>query len=254
MASNAQNAPITTQPTTRRKELETFASELDPNTVIEWTVDEVVDKYLVPMDMEFMAKAFRENHITGAALLAMTEEHMKEMGCAVLGDRIAFINYLDLLKRHKREADRSKSLWSGVTPVKSCAYHNHCGSFMLHVLCPCCVPLTEWRITGQGIRYRKNPATLDCCGAAETEFIDFRFMKDIELQKQARFCCCCVGYHLRIYADDKDTAPGPNTHATSDKAALAPLEREPLTIFHPDAPKAEAIIRNAWGDAQLVAN
>ena len=43
---------------------------------------------------------------------------------------------------------------------------------------------------------------------ADTEFIDFRFMKDIELQKQARFCCCCVGYHLRIYADDKDTVAG----------------------------------------------
>ena len=99
----------------------------------EWTVDEVVDKYLVPIDMEFMAKAFRENHITGAALLSMTEDHMKELGCAVLGDRIAFMNYLDLLKRHKREADRSKSLWSGITPVKSCAYHDHCGRFMFHV-------------------------------------------------------------------------------------------------------------------------
>ena len=46
----------------------------------------------------------------------------------------------------------------------------------------------------------------------------------------------------------------PNTNASHDKAALAPLEREPLTIFHPDAPKAEAIIRNAWADAHLVAN
>ena len=44
--------------------------------------------------------------------------------------------------------------------------------------------------------------------SVETEFIDYRFMKDIEVQKQARFCCCCVGYHLRIYAEDKDTVQG----------------------------------------------
>ena len=30
--------------------------------------------------------------------------------------------------------------------------------------CPCCVPTVEWRITGQGIRWRKNRAAIDCCG------------------------------------------------------------------------------------------
>lgn len=36
--------------------------------------------------MEFMAKAFIENKINGCVLIALTEEHMKEMGCCVLGE------------------------------------------------------------------------------------------------------------------------------------------------------------------------
>ena len=32
-----------------------------------------------------MAKAFTDNKINGAVLMCLNEDHMKEMGCAVLG-------------------------------------------------------------------------------------------------------------------------------------------------------------------------
>ncbi len=97
-----------------------------------------------------MAKAFIDNKINGAVLMCLNEDHMKEMGCAVLGegcgllmgvviilfiigDRILFLDFLALLKKHKRDADRSKSLWSATTPVLKCAYHRNCTSFLTHV-------------------------------------------------------------------------------------------------------------------------
>ena len=40
--------------------------------------------------MEFMAKAFKESKITGPVLMALTEKHMKEMGCCVLGEQAWF--------------------------------------------------------------------------------------------------------------------------------------------------------------------
>ena len=43
------------------------------------------------------------------------------------------MDYLKLLKKHKRDADRSKALWSGTTPVLQCAYHRNCGEFCFHV-------------------------------------------------------------------------------------------------------------------------
>ena len=67
------------------------------------------------------------------------------------------------------------------------------------------MPTTEWRVTGQGIRWRKNPPAIDCCGEVETQLIDFRFLKDLEFRKDPKFLCCCLGSKLLLYADDKDT-------------------------------------------------
>ncbi len=54
--------------------------------IIEWTEGDVTERYLKPIGMEFMAKAFLENKITGAVLMSLNENHMKELGCAVLGN------------------------------------------------------------------------------------------------------------------------------------------------------------------------
>lgn len=35
---------------------------------------------------------------------------------------------------------------------------------LLQLCCPCCVATTDWRITGQGIRWKKNRASINCCG------------------------------------------------------------------------------------------
>ena len=75
----------------------------------------------------------------------------------------------------------------------------------MQLCCPCCVPTTEWRVTGQGIRWRRNRAALNCCGDVETQFVDYRFVKDLELRKEPKCLCCCVGTEVLIYADDKDT-------------------------------------------------
>ena len=61
------------------------------------------------------------------------ESHLIEMGIHVIGDRIVFLEYLKLLKKHKRDADRSQSLWSGSTPILNLAYHKSFKGFCFHV-------------------------------------------------------------------------------------------------------------------------
>ena len=51
----------------------------------------------------------------------------------MVGERILFLEYLKLLKKHKRDADRSRSLWTATTPYLSLAYHHNCGEFCFHV-------------------------------------------------------------------------------------------------------------------------
>ena len=210
----------------------------------------MIERFLKPIGMEFMAKAFLENKICGPVLMCLTEEHMKEMGCAVLGDRILFLDYLALLKKHKRDADRSRALWNATTPVLSLAYHRNCSDFCFHVCCPCCVPTVEWRVTGQGIRWRKNRPAINCCGEVETQFVDYRFVKDLEIIKQPKCCCFCIGKELRIYADDKDAVAVRQSQSTSG----VDIDAEPVTIMHPDVDKAESLIRNAWNEVKLVAD
>ena len=54
----------------------------------------------------------------------------------MVGERILFLEYLKLLKKHKRDADRSRSLWTATTPYLSLAYHRNCGEFCFHVSFP----------------------------------------------------------------------------------------------------------------------
>ena len=51
--------------------------------------------------------------------------------------------------------------------------------------------------------------------SVETQFIDYRFLKDLELRKEPKCCCFCVGQELLIYADDKDSVRQVTTMAIS---------------------------------------
>ena len=75
--------------------------------------------------------------------------------------------------------------------------------------------------------------------------MDYRFFKDIELKEE--HLCCCFGqrYRLQLFVDDKDNKAAER----EDPGSAFPTPHE---LFHPDAPKVEKIIRNAWNSARLV--
>ena len=80
-------------------------------------------------------RAWRQWYGLVPCVIPSQETHLREIGISIVGDRLVFMDYLKLLKKHKRDADRSKSLWSGTTPVLSLAYHHNCGEFCFHVSC-----------------------------------------------------------------------------------------------------------------------
>ena len=111
-----------------------------------------------------------------------------------------------------------------------------------------------------------------CLVVVETQFIDYRFLKDLELRREPKCLCCFEGQELLIYADDKDSVRlelllVTDLHAhyfhhyfystRQAKSAVSggpDQEVEPVAILHRQAGKAEGIIRNAWADARLVAD
>lgn len=96
--------------------------------------------------------------------------HLHELGITCLGDRIYLAELIGLLKKKKREAELSAAKWSGVTPAPGIAYKEDCGECCLAYLCPCCLAKTYWRVTGQGVFYKREPP----CG----------------LWMEGKFCCC----------------------------------------------------------------
>ena len=141
----------------------------------------------------------------------------------------------------------------------------------LQALCPSCVDRKEWRITGQGIHQRDIPSTSHCCSNTETQFVDYRFLKELELHREPKCCCCCVGTELLIISAKQDSVRyvrNSNIHVPMMWSLPPPLslsqcsstrpdtstvgEHTQYSIMHPEAAKAESIIRNAWAEVRLV--
>ena len=233
MKSGIQYEP---RPNISREDADAVLKNLELSKVREWNEKDVSDNFLVPLGFGYCSEVFIENRITGPVLLSLTDSHLKELGVMLLGDRIMFLEYATILHKKKRQQERSATLWEGTTPHLSCAYSDNCFQCLFRYICRCCVAKVHWRVTPQGLRYTSYPAPCKLLGKTERDFIDFRFLKDMEVRSSPGFLCCCRGHSLVIYADDAD----------SNK------DGEPTRIQHPEALRVEEAIRNAWAEARLV--
>ncbi|WP_411025009.1 hypothetical protein, partial [Salmonella sp. s54836] len=142
----------------------------------------------------------------------------------------------------KKQVERGRTLWQADTPPKKYAYSDNFCQWISWYCCPCFVYRTMWRVTPQGIRHRRPKPF----GEAEQGFIDFRFLKDLEIRTHKKCCFFCPFHELVIFADDAS-----NEKKSGDNKAD---EEEEVVIRHPDAYQLEDIIRNAWSDVKLVAD
>lgn len=237
--------PVVNQPS-QTTDAENYVLNLDHEDVKTWSPQQVADQFLANIGLGYLGEQFVMNKIGGNVLANLNESHLKEMGVSVLGDRIFLLEMVSYLKRKKIDVARSQALWTGQTPAPGCPYKRNC--------CELCCPEffygpTRWRVTGQGIFYKDEPSCCFCCGTVNQEYIDYRFLKDLEL-KESRFCCCWRAKILEIYSEDKDSGA---SHRPEE--GLAPDGAfAPHILKHPEANKVEKIIRNAWTQARLVAD
>ena len=231
---------VTRQPRRRPppSQAETLLKNIDLAKVRGWNEHDVIQQFLEPIGFAYCSKAFEQQRITGPALVSLTEEHLKELNVMLLGDRVLFLEYLVILKKKKNQQERSNSLWTGTTPHVSCAYSSNPCQYLFRVCCPCCVAKTTWSVTSQGLRSSAYPSSINLVGKTVRDFIDFRFLKDLEIHSKPTCLCCCRGYDLLIYADD------PSENSTK--------HGEPTRISHPEALQIEKAIRDAWAEARLV--
>jgi len=189
------------------REIEEYLVQLDPSEIGKWTSDEVCSQFLERIQFAYLIENFKVNNISGKVLLMIEERNLIEMGVSVIGDRLMILSYLKLLKKKKVEADKMATLWQGETPATGIQYSEDCGQCCAKIICPCCITRKMWRITGQGIFYRIVPP----CAWFTTvrqEYVDFRFLKDMELRTRNTFGCCCQTHELLMFADQKGELKG----------------------------------------------
>jgi len=238
---------------TSSAEIEEYLLHLEPSEITKWTTGEVCSQFLERIGFHYLTENFSVNNINGKVLLMVEERNLTEMGVSVIGDRLMIMSYLKLLKKKKVEHDKMATLWQGETPYGGLEYSEDCAQCCGKIFCPCCITRKMWRITGQGIFYRIVPP-MPCFSTVRQEYIDFRFLKDMELRTTNACACFCSTDELLIYAQDqKSTKEG---GAAGDHEAIleaGPGFGVPHQLLHPEAKEVESIVRTAWSNARLVA-
>lgn len=226
--------------------IENYVIDLDASQVAAWSTQDVINNFVEKIGCGYANELFLANKINGKSLMLLREDHLKEMGVQAIGDRVYMLEMIGLLKKKKKELETTVALWSGEMPAPGCANSKNCGHCLRRYLCPCCVSRTYWKVTGQGVFYRKVPPCRQYFGTISTEYMDYRFFKDLELKEEHACCCFCARYRLELYVDDKD-------NKAAERAEPGSAFPVPHELIHPEAPKVEKIIRNAWNAARLVA-
>lgn len=62
----------------------------------DWNEEEVADFFLKHVGMDHLRGTFIRSRITGPVLVALREEHLVEMGCTRLGDRLLLMEYIQV--------------------------------------------------------------------------------------------------------------------------------------------------------------
>merc|ERR1712070_45817 len=94
----------------------------------------------------------------------------------------------------------------------------------------------------QGLRARTAPPSCNWrCRGLESDFQDFRFLKDVDWEVGPMCCCFCERRMMRLSFD-------------TDNPEYEDGVRD-ITIIHPDMTDEQVgIIKNAWAEARLVSD
>lgn len=242
----SRNPIVSSQPSSPSG-VENYLMDLDAGQVATWSTQDVINMFVERINCGYANEMFLANKINGKALMLLREDHLKEMGIQAIGDRVYMLEMIKVLKKKKKELETTAALWSGETPAGGCEYSKSIFHCCRRYVCPCCHSRTYWKVTGQGVFYRKVPPCRKYFGTVSTEYMDYRFFKDLELKEEHLCCCFCRRHTLELYVNDKDAKA---SERDGDHESAFGV---PHILLHPEAPAVESIIRNAWNAARLVA-
>merc|ERR1711935_451085 len=134
---------------------------------------------------------------------------------------------MKVLNKKHIDLQRNQSLWKSRSPPQGehCGYFGGCCNWLSFKCCGPCRETVLYDITTRGIKQRTRPGCcFRSCQKVSSDFVDFRFLKDIEVDTYPECGCCFTTHSITIYSDDVTTPP--------------------IHMLHPQVGKLEKIVRD----------
>mmetsp|Transcript_23283 Transcript_23283/g.65970 ORF Transcript_23283/g.65970 Transcript_23283/m.65970 type:complete len:232 (-) Transcript_23283:219-914(-) len=201
--------------------------------------------------VEYLAKAgvgeygemFMAHKITGRLAPLLTDNDLKEMGIAIVGDRLRVKAIIHNLGRKVRFDTRMKILWEGTERVYHSSAQETCFT--------CCgffpIDPSTYKLTHNHLRIKKvtparcGPIELCCCKEYTINSIDLSKIDDVDVLGEPAPCCvrvfCCAAGRDLIELQTK-------TKPEDAKVVLA--------LRQGDGERVSTIIMNQIEDAQVI--
>lgn len=224
-----------------------YIDTLTYHTVKDWTVEEVGDKFLVPIGMGKLRPLFSKHKVSGRVLSKLEKEDLKDMQIISVGDRVFLNTMIKLLRKSYKRHLREEIVWRGhyPPPTGGIQYFSDFKSCLTYKCCPCCSYSKTYEFTRQGLRERTNPPScVVCCSTTYNDFHDIRFMKDLDWEHMLMLCGTLKRKEMTfIFLEDGQSELGDGQ-----------FEPKNVTIAHPDV--TEELVNKiafVWGESRLVA-
>lgn len=237
---------IVTQPEVNIVKAKDHVDDLTFQIVKGWSVDDVCEKFLVPIGMGKLRPLFKKHKITGSVLSRLEKEDLKDMQILSVGDRVFIAAMIKELRRSYKRHLREEVVWAGNVPPPNggIQYFPDFRTCITYKCCPCFSPSYHYEVSRQGLRVRENPPScVVCCSATTNNFHDMRFMKDFDWETTLMFCGMRTKKEMTfVFLEDGQAVRDPDAEAAS------------ITIAHPDV-NEELFNKIAfvWSETRLVA-
>lgn len=175
----------------------------------EWSTHDVAN-WLYSIGLGHFSQGFAEQKITGDLLHLLTEDHLKELGIKLIGDRAMLTKQIALLYRGAVQRRRFRTIWE----ADGLMYNKGCCDWLLKRLAcySCCNDPDHYRLTGSTLyvteRDKKRCSDAICQISKHTRAIDLSTIAGVnDFHRDHPLDCGCSADFISIDLDQEKGLP-----------------------------------------------
>lgn len=168
--------------------------QVDGDDPAKWNTKRV-GEWLQAVGLAKHAPAFRSGRITGDVMSLLHEDHLKELGVAVVGERVALLRAIGKFRKRAVNRERFRTIWEADAIIHDDGPRGWCRNQCCCV--PCCEDPDHYKLTGSTLilvqqdRHKlKGGCSGFCATSKETRNIDLSSIAGVTALHSSTCCDC----------------------------------------------------------------